>query len=220
MFSIYVNYFLIFCISIICALGLEVIRRKIFVCPTKPLLTCILDAALVIPYYFKLGPFKEPNDVNQAVLLAIKSTKLSDFSGGHDTSKDTSSFIERYQIARRFGLERSQAVYSPTGYLITLNTLQKRMESRLLLVEYIKKHPEVLDVPFHRAPIFTIGFPRTGTTFLHELLGLHPEVRMHYTWEQMSPVPATDLTTQEALSADRKERYLKNKSRMDFMLGN
>jgi hypothetical protein len=44
-----------------------------------------------------------------------------------------------------------------------------------------------------KSPIFIIGFPRTGTTFLHELLGLHPKVRMHYSWQQGEPVPKTHI---------------------------
>ena len=43
---------------------------------------------------------------------------------------------------------------------------------------------------------------------------------MHYTWEQMSPVPLNGSDTSEpALRVDRKTRYLGNKKRMDFFLG-
>lgn len=67
---------------------------------------------------------------------------------------------------------------------------------------------QISTIPIRR-PIFVIGFPRTGTTFLHELLGLHPSVRMHYTWQQMDPVPTnkttTDLSTLKKDLQDRKE---------------
>jgi len=105
------------------------------------------------------------------------------------------------------GLERSRANYSPTGYYLALQTLQRRMETRLQMALFIKKHPTVLDTEFSKSPMFVIGFPRTGTTFLHELLGLHPAVRMHYTWEQMDPVPGTDREDDDSLNADRKRRY-------------
>ena len=162
-----------------------------------------------------------------AVVQAIKSTGLSAFACTTASTKqkqqqqkddtDKASFIERYSIARQWGLQRSKAKYSPTGYVLALNTLQRRMEDRLRIVDYMNKHPEVRDVKI-KPPIFAVGFPRTGTTFLHELLGLHPGVRMHYTWEQMSPVPLTNDTSIEALSKDRKTRYLSNKSRMQFFL--
>jgi hypothetical protein len=41
---------------------------------------------------------------------------------------------------------------------------------------------------------------------------------MHYTWEQMAPVPETDEETAEALAKDRKDRYNKNKSFFDTSL--
>ena len=163
-----------------------------------------------------------------AVVQAIKSTGLSEFSCTTITSSkkkktqeqddaDQADFLARYSIARQLGLQRSKAKYSPTGYVLALNTLQRRMEDRLRLVDYLNKHPEVRDVKI-KPPIFAVGFPRTGTTFLHELLGLHPGVKMHYTWEQMSPVPLTNDSSMEALSKDRTTRYISNKSRMQFFL--
>ena len=167
-----------------------------------------------------------------AVVQAIRATKLSEFecTGASTEGKrqkkgrqqiqddsDQGGFIARYCVARQLGLQRSKAKYSPSGYVLALNTLQRRMEDRLKLVDYLNKHPEVRDVEI-KPPIFAVGFPRTGTTFLHELLGLHPDVKMHYTWEQMSPVPETDDVSIEALSKDRKTRYINNKSRMQFFL--
>ena len=194
----------------------ETIRRKLIVSPSKPLVTCILDSLLYIPFRLRLGPFGQPNDINAAVIAAIKTTKLSDF--GNDGDERDSGFIDRYTTARSIGMTRSKAQFSPTGYIMALSTLQKRMETRLRLVEYIKRHPEVREVKFSSPPVFTVGFPRTGTTFLHELLGLHPSVRMHYTWEQMEPVPLTDITTPVALAKDRVFRYDKNELRMQIML--
>ena len=164
-----------------------------------------------------------------AVILAIKSTGLSEFSTANtkqltnndnddnNNDDDKAGFIERYTVARQLGLKRSNAEYSPTGYVLALNTLQRRMEDRLRLVEYLNNHPEVSSIEM-KPPVFAVGFPRTGTTFLHELLGLHPNVRMHYTWEQMSPVPLSNDTSIEALGKDRKTRYIKNKSRMQWFL--
>ena len=62
-----------------------------------------------------------------------------------------------------------------------------------------------------RPPIFVIGFPRTGTTFLFELLGLHESVQVHKTWEQWVPLPCTDKEDVASLLADRQQRYNSNK---------
>lgn len=192
---------------------LETIRRKIFVSSAKPLVTCVIDAILYLPYLMRLGPFGKPNDINAAIAAAIENTSLSDFGSDND-----GDFVKRYTISRSIGLHRSMAKFSPTGYIMALSTLQKRMETRLRLVQYLKDHPEVRELKFHSPPVFTVGFPRTGTTFLHELLGLHPSVKMHYTWEQMDPVPFTNDTNAEALRIDRLKRYEKNKLRMQIML--
>ena len=59
-----------------------------------------------------------------------------------------------------------------------------------------------------KKPLFVIGFPRTGTTFLHEMLGLHPLLRMHYLWEQYEHVPTTSSEDCIELLKDRRERYV------------
>jgi hypothetical protein len=46
---------------------------------------------------------------------------------------------------------------------------------------------------------------------LHEVLGLHPDVRMHYTWEQIDFVPKTDDESIEALTKDRAARHKNNR---------
>jgi hypothetical protein len=82
----------------------------------------------------------------------------------------------------------------------------------------MKAHPSVAKQPLLNAPVFIIGFPRTGTTFLHELLGLHPDVRMHYTWEQASPVPTTDDESLAAQRLDRDKRYKESSFRINMLL--
>ena len=71
---------------------------------------------------------------------------------------------------------------------------------------YLRRHPGVLRMKV-RGPVFVVGFTRTGTTFLHELLGLHPAVRSHRSWEQMYPVPDTHSEQPSDLRADREKRY-------------
>jgi hypothetical protein len=77
------------------------------------------------------------------------------------------------------------------------------------MVDYFKKHPDISKIESNsiKSPIFIIGFPRTGTTFLHELLGLHPKVRMHYSWQQGEPVPKTHIENSEDLKKDSEKRY-------------
>lgn len=80
------------------------------------------------------------------------------------------------------------------------------MAFRLRFVDYIKRHPRVLSMKM-KPPVFVIGFPRTGTTFLFELLGLHESVRVHRTWEQMNTIPVTDAEDVVTLQQERIKRY-------------
>eukprot|EP01035_Chromulina_nebulosa_P016957 gene16957-22449_t len=159
---------------------------------------------------FKIGPWKRHN-IYTTIRESIAQTGLHDFGG------DKTTFIERYAVARTLGLERSKAKFSPIGIPIVNLVVRKRIKMRLLLVDYFKKHPHVESIPV-KSPIFIIGFPRTGTTFLHELLGLHPDVKVHYSWEQVEPVPRTDSESLIDLTNDRKLRYKTNKTFFDTAL--
>ena len=137
--------------------------------------------------------------------------------GANDADKDPFGFMQRYLVTRSEGLRKSGVQYSPLGHLITTNILHQRMCARLQHVDFMKRHPQVGDIPV-RSPIFVIGFPRTGTTFLHEMLGLHPAVRMHYTHEQMSYVPTSHEETAAAQRADKAARYARNSKRFDTLI--
>ena len=194
---------------------IETVQRKLkFVnYEKKPVLTCFLEAVFHIPKHLKLGYFsRKSNDILVAIELAMKSTKLTDM-GGSDGGK---AMVKRYQMVRAIGVEKSGARYTPLGYIIALEVLRKRMETRLKFVDYLKRNPMIEKIPM-KSPIFVIGFPRTGTTFLHELLGLHPQVRMHYSWEQMEPVPRTKSDRKSDLTVDRLVRYNSNKAKFNTL---
>jgi len=65
---------------------------------------------------------------------------------------------------------------------------------RLQVVDWISRHPEVLDERI-TAPWVVVGLPRTGTTLLSFLLDLDPENRSLLHWEAASPVPPPALAT-------------------------
>ena len=59
---------------------------------------------------------------------------------------------------------------------------------RLAIVDLLKKHPEIEDIPVEK-PVFIAGLPRTGTTLLHRLMGADPAGRPLLLWEATSPLP-------------------------------
>lgn len=72
--------------------------------------------------------------------------------------------------------------------VVARQTLQKAISNRLRLAAWRAAHPEVDAVPL-RAPVFILGFPRTGTTLLQNLLALDPGQRALRFWELQTPAP-------------------------------
>lgn len=66
-----------------------------------------------------------------------------------------------------------------------------KMSNHLRRIAFVKRHPEVRDIPVE-APLFILGWYRTGTTLLHNLLGADPHNRLPITWEIAFPVPFVD----------------------------
>ena len=65
---------------------------------------------------------------------------------------------------------------------------------RLEVMDCLHRHPEIDDVEV--PPILYItGLERSGTTFLHNLLALHPLARALLRWELMRPVPPPQAET-------------------------
>jgi len=60
-------------------------------------------------------------------------------------------------------------------------------------------HPEIAGVPVQR-PVFVIGLLRTGSTLVHNLLGLHPGLVAPALWELMNPAGSRDPAEHERLA--------------------
>ena len=84
---------------------------------------------------------------------------------------------------------------------VYFNSLAKRaLALRAKQQSYFKAHPEIKDIPLQR-PVFVLGFPRTGTTILQNLLAQEPGRRTLKFWELTRPVP-----THEDFETDRRRR--------------
>ena len=60
--------------------------------------------------------------------------------------------------------------------------------NRLRIVDYVKRHPHIPEIEIEK-PIFILGWYRTGTTNLHNLLSLDPSHRVPWCWELCYPLP-------------------------------
>lgn len=84
--------------------------------------------------------------------------------------------LEREARLHRFARDRLTLIFSTI------------LSKRLRIVDFLKRHPEVLETPVHR-PMFILGFPRTGTTLLFNLLAQDPDARPLLGWQALHPVP-------------------------------
>src|SRR5215472_4735317 len=82
--------------------------------------------------------------------------------------------------------------------------LRQLLENRLRLAEAWKQKREAIDNSPIRQPIFVVGMPRTGSTFLHELLAEDPANRAPRVWEVMFPIGAAQAGEKERRQWIRK----------------
>lgn len=84
---------------------------------------------------------------------------------------------------------RAEAGLSPFGRVSIHAQLVQLLKNRLLVTEYLRRHPDALEQEVH-APIVIAGLPRTGTTHLHNLIAADPALRSLPYWESLEPLPA------------------------------
>lgn len=90
----------------------------------------------------------------------------------------------------------AEARLNAIGRLALRGDTLRVLRNRLLLQRDRKQHPEIEHQPIRR-PIFVVGLPRSGTTFLHRLLSQDPANRVPLTWELMLPSPPPESATHD-----------------------
>jgi hypothetical protein len=98
-----------------------------------------------------------------------------------------------------------EADLHPLGRLLMRVRLQSLLETRLRLVSELGANSQrFAELPIRR-PVFITGMPRSGSSFLHELLAEDPASRAPQVWEVMFPVPLSG----NGNGADRERRIRK-----------
>jgi hypothetical protein len=98
----------------------------------------------------------------------------------------------------------SEARLHPLGRMLLRMHIKDLLETRLRLVDVWKSKAERQAVVNIEKPVFIVGVPRSGSTFLHELLAEHPEHRAPRVWEVMFPV-----ASREGSRRDQEKRMRK-----------
>lgn len=122
----------------------------------------------------------EPVTLQKDALLAkaVKRAGCSDFGdpGFHEG------------LDRLLASMENEAELTLLGRLMAQGEIVGRLATRLRLIDWRKKHPELAEQEI-RQPLFILGLPRTGTTILHALLDVDPANRSPLFWEVEHPVP-------------------------------
>jgi hypothetical protein len=78
--------------------------------------------------------------------------------------------------------------YSPIAPLFFRGLAVRAVVHRLQIEAFFERHPEAEAIPIER-PIFVLGFPRSGTTVLQNLLAMGERRRPLQLWELANPAP-------------------------------
>jgi len=126
---------------------------------------------------------RRPFDVEALFANARRATGLEDFGAPP---------IGQALAVLADSLEREAALHRLGRFLMRMHLLEL-LKTRLRLVDAWKKQPYAdVDLAPVARPIFITGMPRSGSTFLHELLAADPALRAPRVWEVMFPVTANE----------------------------
>ena len=134
----------------------------------------------------RLGPVLAPRwpslDPDAIVRTAARAAKSDQF--GDERVLEA--------LPRFFDALAREADLSWLGRVMCRQSLQGFLQNRFSVYRHRAEHPEIAGVPIER-PI--VGFPRTGTTILHNLLAQDPANRAPLAWEVQFPYPPPQSAT-------------------------
>lgn len=150
----------------------------------------------------KLAPVaveRWPFDPEQLMAKASEKTGLSDFGPDYF----------RTALDRLCASAESDLNLSAIGRRNLHAQILDHLIQRLRFEQLWKSHPAILDEPVEQ-PIIIVGLPRSGTTFLQQLLSLDPVMRSAPFWESLSPLPDHDPAIRPPDDAPLVERARRN----------
>jgi hypothetical protein len=127
----------------------------------------------------------EPRAVGseQLVAQAVADTGLDDLGSPH-----------LHEVLDAWCADLSSDRFSEAGRQFLARQAARNVAMRLRVRAALRANPEIEDVRL--PPIIRImGFPRSGTTLLHQLMSLRPGVRSVRRWELVQPLPPPEAST-------------------------
>ena len=184
----------------------QLLKRRHKAPPRVTLLARALNALLWLPSRLKLHEyFGWPMTLAALKTSAERKTRKAAWADRADGKMD---YREGY--AHAIGLLNARAL-SPFGKFVAYDYLLRRLMARLKVVDAVAKAGGAAALQAAapvRAPVFVLGLPRTGTTFLHRLLSLDPDAQYPRSYELLDPV-----------GTDAKDRPIPEAKRVKYWQG-
>ena len=163
-----------------------------FAQPRRPLPVRLLNRAGAAAE--KIGLKRSPFQAAELIETAKRRTGLDDFGGGE--------FFE--PLSRLLESAHRETHLNVIGRIALKTEVIGTLENRLLMQRDRQLNPEIAGQEI-RQPLFVVGLPRSGTTFLHALLAADPDHRVPLTWEVRSPSPPTNVDVSRRINRARRE---------------
>lgn len=119
-----------------------------------------------------------PISVEGVLASARRRTGLADF-GARDFEERLGLLVADYE---------ADTGMSEMGRRVVLGDLVRYASNRLLIEDYLRRHPEATQQRIEK-PLIVVGLPRTGTTHLVNLLAADRRFRSLPLWESLEPLP-------------------------------
>jgi hypothetical protein len=126
---------------------------------------------------------RRPLRAESILQTASRQTGLSDWGSDESFREGLERLVQSCEEDCRL---------TPLGRALLRHAFILHARTRLRLQEWIKREPSILNEQIHR-PLFVVGYPRTGTTLLHNLLCQDRRGRPLLLWEALEPVPPPDF---------------------------
>ena len=140
-------------------------------------------------YYSDLSGGTLLPSVEEAIAEACSAAKLP--PGATCTADLPGESEWREGLARLLASYEADAKLTTLGQIIAKGHLEQWLVTRIRLIHAWNALPAgVLATEPIRAPVFIVGWVRTGTTFLHQLMMQDPALRAPLHWELVEPIPA------------------------------
>jgi hypothetical protein len=94
----------------------------------------------------------------------------------------------RARVEQYLAAVRDDTGLSSLGRLVQKNRVTRLLASRALLVDLLRRHPEIADIEIS-SPLIVVGLPRSGTTHLVNLIAADSRRRALPYWESQEPFP-------------------------------